>query len=67
MTEYKKAHERYEAWLLNGWNIGLPTQEEHKFVKSVDTSILGAEVALRHPFATAQNSEGEEIAAVATI
>lgn len=45
MAEYKKAHERCMEWLSEAWDIPPPPWPDE--VKAVDTSILGAEVAIR--------------------
>ena len=60
MTEYKFAHVRCYDWLSRGWGIVLPTNEEHELVKAVDTSILGAEMAVR-PVGTARDGGGENL------
>ena len=61
MLEYKEAHKRCEAWLFDGWGIEKATVEEHKIVKTIDTAILGAELALRAPNATAYYDNGDPV------
>lgn len=57
MAEYKEAHKRCHTWLLDGWGIAQPTAEEAAAVKAVDTSILGAELAVR-PKESSEKADG---------
>lgn len=59
MDEYRRAHDRCQAWLRLGWRIAKPESEAR--IKDVDRAILGAEMAIRPVVFGERRGGGEDL------
>lgn len=60
MVEYKAAHDRCMTWLCDAWGVQ-HSSYLHDQVKEIDTSILGAEFAIRPVGVDERGGNGEQL------
>lgn len=61
MAEYRAAHVRCADWLLDGWGIVRPSDEEAEAVRKIDYGILGAEMLIRPAITDGVAGSGEDV------